>query len=94
MTKSELIELLCEENKSMTKKHVETIVNGVFDSIKDSIKAGNKVEIRGFGSFKIREKTSKTGRNPKTGTKVEVPAKKVPYFKPGKEIKEQLIATK
>lgn len=94
MTKSELIEVLCEENKSLTKKQVETIVNGVFDSIKDSIKSGNKVEIRGFGSFKIRQKTSKTGRNPKTGERVEVPAKKVPYFKPGKEIKEQLISIK
>lgn len=94
MTKSELIEMLCEENNSLTKKQVETIVNGVFDSIKDSIKSGNKVEIRGFGSFKIRQKTSKTGRNPKTGEKVEVPAKRVPCFKPGKEIKERLIAIK
>lgn len=91
MTKSELIEKLSEEYPSMTKKQIEFIVNGVFSSIKDTLKNGGKVEIRGFGSFKVREKSAKTGRNPKTGEKVEVPAKKVPYFKPGKEIKEQLI---
>ncbi|MBC7197133.1 integration host factor subunit beta [Deferribacteraceae bacterium V6Fe1] len=91
MTKSELIEKLSEEYPDMTKKQIEFIVNGVFSSIKDTLKSGGKVEIRGFGSFKVREKSAKTGRNPKTGEKVEVPAKKVPYFKPGKEIKEQLI---
>lgn len=91
MTKSELIEKLSEEYPKMTKKQIEFIVNGVFSSIKDTLKNGGKVEIRGFGSFKVREKSAKTGRNPKTGEKVEVPAKKVPYFKPGKEIKEQLI---
>lgn len=91
MTKSELIEKLSEEYPSMTKKQIEFIVNGVFSSIKDTLKNGGKVEIRGFGSFKVREKSAKIGRNPKTGEKVEVPAKKVPYFKPGKEIKEQLI---
>jgi len=91
MTKSELIEKLSEEYPNMTKRQIEYIVNGVFSSIKDTLKNGGKVEIRGFGSFKVREKSAKTGRNPKTGEKVEVPAKKVPYFKPGKEIKEQLI---
>jgi len=91
MTKSELIEKLSEEYPNMTKKHIEYIVNGVFSSIKDTLRNGGKVEIRGFGSFKVREKSAKIGRNPKTGEKVEVPAKKVPYFKPGKEIKEQLI---
>jgi integration host factor subunit beta len=63
----------------------------VFSSIKDALRNDDKVEIRGFGSFKIREKNSKMGRNPKTGDKVDVPSKKVPYFKPGKEIKELLI---
>jgi integration host factor subunit beta len=91
MTKSELIEMIATENPNLTKKQVEFIVNGVFSSIKDALKNDDKVEIRGFGSFKIREKNSKMGRNPKTGEKVDVPSKKVPYFKPGKEIKELLI---
>jgi len=91
MTKSELIEKISAQNEELTKKQVEFIVNGVFSSVKDALKTGDKVEIRGFGSFKIREKNSKVGRNPKTGDKVEVPSKNVPYFKPGKEIKELLI---
>ena len=93
MTKSELIEIISAENTNLTKKQIEFIVNGVFSSIKDALRNDDKVEIRGFGSFKIREKNSKTGRNPKTGDKVDVPSKKVPYFKPGKEIKELLIKT-
>lgn len=91
MTKSEMIEKMASENTNLTKKQVEFIVNGVFDMIKTSMAEGDKVEIRGFGSFKVRQKNSKTGRNPKSGEKVDVPAKKVPYFKPGKEIKETLL---
>ncbi len=91
MTKSELIEQISSSYPDMTKKQIEFIINSVFISIKEAIKDGDKVEIRGFGSFKIREKQSKVGRNPKTGNKVEIPEKKVPYFKPGKEIKESLI---
>lgn len=91
MTKSELIESIASQHPNMTKKNIEFIINSVFKSIKDSLQKGDKVEIRGFGSFKIREKSSKVGRNPKTGSKVDVPDKKVPYFKPGKEIKESLI---
>ncbi|MBQ3033765.1 MAG: integration host factor subunit beta [Deferribacterales bacterium] len=91
MTKSELIEQISASYPDMTKKQIEFIINTVFISIKDALKKGDKVEIRGFGSFKIREKNSKVGRNPKTGSKVDVPEKKVPYFKPGKEIKEVLI---
>lgn len=91
MTKSELIESIASQHPNMTKKNIEFIINSVFKSIKDSLQKGEKVEIRGFGSFKIREKSSKVGRNPKTGSKVNVPDKKVPYFKPGKEIKESLI---
>lgn len=91
MTKSELIEQISSSYPDMTKKQIEFIINSVFISIKEAIKDGDKVEIRGFGSFKIREKQSKVGRNPKTGNKVDIPEKKVPYFKPGKEIKESLI---
>ncbi len=91
MTKSELIEQIALNYPNMTKKQVEYIINSVFLSIRDALKNGEKVEIRGFGSFKIRTKNAKTGRNPKTGVTVEVPEKRVPYFKPGKEIKESLI---
>ncbi|KAA0258125.1 integration host factor subunit beta [Deferribacter autotrophicus] len=91
MTKSQLIEKISEQYPKLTKKQIEFIVNGVFNTIKEALKEGEPVEIRGFGSFKVREKEAKVGRNPKTGEKVQIPAKKVPYFKPGKEIKEQLI---
>ncbi len=91
MTKSQLIEVISENNPNLSKKDIEFIVNSVFSNIKEALSSGDKVEIRGFGSFKIREKKGKIGRNPKTGEQVEVPPKKVPYFKPGKEIKETLL---
>ncbi|MEC9492964.1 integration host factor subunit beta [Flexistipes sp.] len=91
MTKSQLIEKIVAENPNLTKKNIEYIVNNVFSNIKDALGNGDKVEIRGFGSFKVRDKKSKIGRNPKTGEQVKVPPKKVPYFKPGKEIKETLL---
>lgn len=93
MTKSEMIEKMASENTNLTKKQVEFIVNGVFNMIKSALADGDKVEIRGFGSFKVRQKNAKVGRNPKSGDKVEVPEKKVPYFKPGKEIKETLLSS-
>ena len=68
----------------------EIIVNTVFDSIVDSLKEGEKIELRGFGSFRIRRRGARTGRNPKTGEKVSVPPKRIPYFKPGKELRELL----
>ncbi len=92
ITKSELIETIAERYPDMTKKQIEYIINAIFLTIKDSLNEGNTVEIRGFGSFKVREKDAKSGRNPKTGTRVLVPEKKVPAFKPGKEIKEALLA--
>src|SRR5438045_5098868 len=72
----------------LTKKQAETIVNIIFDSIVESLRTGQKIELRGFGSFRLRSRKSRTGRNPKTGEKVDVPSKKIPYFKPGKEMKE------
>ena len=87
MTKAELIERVAVAT-DVTKKQAETIVNIVFDSIVESLRAGQKIELRGFGSFRLRSRKSRTGRNPKTGEKVEVPSKKIPYFKPGKELKE------
>src|SRR5438128_11829581 len=87
MTKAELVDEVASVVQ-LTKKQAETIVNIVFDSIVESLRAGQKIELRGFGSFRLRSRKSRTGRNPKTGEKVEVPSKKIPYFKPGKELKE------
>jgi integration host factor subunit beta len=87
MTKAELVDEVARTIQ-VTKKQAETIVNVVFDSIVDSLRNGEKIELRGFGSFRLRSRKSRTGRNPKTGEKVEVPSKKIPYFKPGKELKE------
>lgn len=87
MTKAELVDEVAR-TVQLTKKQAETIVNIVFDSIVDSLRAGEKIELRGFGSFRLRNRKSRLGRNPKTGAKVDVPSKKIPYFKPGKELKE------
>ena len=87
MTKAELVEEV-SRNADLSKKDSEVIVQAFLDSIVESLKTGEKVELRGFGSFRLRERASREGRNPKTGEKVFVPAKKVPYFKPGKELKE------
>ena len=72
----------------MTKKQTEVVVNTVFQSITESLENGKGVEIRGFGSFRIRERNARVGRNPKSGEAVDVPAKKVPFFKAGKELRE------
>lgn len=87
MTKAGLVEEVAR-TVQVTKKQAETIVNIVLDSIVDSLRQGEKIELRGFGSFRIRSRKSRLGRNPKTGDKVEVPPKRIPYFKPGKELKE------
>ena len=87
MTKAELIEEVAKV-ATLTKKETELIVNTVFDNITEALSKGDKVELRGFGSFRVRRRRSRTGRNPKTGAGVVVPAKKVPHFKPGKELRE------
>jgi integration host factor subunit beta len=87
MTKAGLVEEVAR-TVQVTKKQAELIVNIVLDSIVDSLRQGEKIELRGFGSFRIRNRRSRLGRNPKTGDKVEVPPKRIPYFKPGKELKE------
>lgn len=89
MTKAELVEEVAGMTQ-LTKKHAEIIVNTVFGSIVDSLRDGSKIELRGFGSFRVRSRGARIGRNPKTGAKVEVPAKRIPYFKPGKELREML----
>ena len=87
MTKAELIEDVSRVVE-MSRKDSEIIVESIFDSIVKSLKAGDKIEIRGFGSFRTRQRKPRIGRNPKTGTRVDVPAKKIPYFKPSKELKD------
>jgi integration host factor subunit beta len=89
MTKAELVEEVARKT-ALPKKQAEIIVNTVFESIVDSLKSGEKIELRGFGSFRIRQRDSRIGRNPKTGQKVDVPSKRIPYFKPGKELRELL----
>ena len=86
-TKADLVEEVAKAT-DLTKKQAEVIVESVFDGIIASLRAGQKIELRGFGSFRLRKREPRKGRNPKTGDKVDVPPKKVPYFKPGKELKE------
>lgn len=88
MTKAQLIEKVSEKVSHLTKRQTELIVNSVFNHIKQSLANGDKIEIRGFGSFRLRNRRMREGRNPKTGTTVHVPAKRVPFFKAGKELKE------
>jgi integration host factor subunit beta len=87
MTKAELVEEVARAAE-LNKRDAEVIVETVFDSIISTLHRGEKVELRGFGSFRTRERGPRRGRNPKTGQPVDVPAKRVPYFKPGKELKE------
>ena len=87
MTKAELVDALSRVSE-LTRKHSEVIVDAVFTSIIEALHKGDKIELRGFGSFKIRRRGSRRGRNPKTGAGVVVPAKRVPHFKPGKELRE------
>jgi integration host factor subunit beta len=87
MTKADLVEEVVKVS-SLSKKHAEIIVNTVFASIIDALHQDDKIELRGFGSFRVRRRRSRQGRNPKTGDHVEVPEKRIPYFKPGKELKD------
>jgi integration host factor subunit beta len=87
MTKAELIEEVSRVVE-MSRKDSEVIVETIFDSIVRALRAGDKVEIRGFGSFRTRQRKARIGRNPKTGERVDVPAKRIPFFKPSKELKD------
>ncbi|WP_305042749.1 integration host factor subunit beta [Geoalkalibacter sp.] len=90
MTKSELIEQLAVENTALSKKEAELVVNTIFDSISQALIGGDRVEIRGFGSFTIRERDAREARNPKSGDLVKIPPKKTPFFKTGKELRERV----
>ena len=87
MTKADLIDEV-SRLAELTRKDSEVIVESIFDSVVKSLRAGDKIEIRGFGSFRTRQRKARVGRNPKTGDRVEVPPKKIPYFKPSKELKD------
>ncbi|NIM02276.1 MAG: integration host factor subunit beta [Acidobacteria bacterium] len=87
MTKADLVDEVVRASK-LSKKQAETIVNTVFASIVDALQGDDKIELRGFGSFRVRRRRSRQGRNPKTGARVHVPEKRIPYFKPGKELKD------
>jgi len=90
MTKSQLIERIAEKTEGLTKRQTELVVETIFDSIKDALARGERVEIRGFGNFSLRSRRARRARNPKTGEAVDVPPKKVPYFRVGKELREML----
>ena len=87
LTKADLIEEVLKIAE-LPRKESETIVETIFESIIEALQKGDKIEIRGFGSFRTRQRRGRIGRNPKTGEKVEVPAKKIPFFKPSKELKD------
>ena len=89
MNKSELIERLAERTE-LNVMQAEEVVNLIFRKMRDTMVNGGRIEIRGFGSFVVKEYKSYQGRNPKTGEKIEVPPKKLPFFKPGKELKERV----
>jgi integration host factor subunit beta len=87
MTKADLVEEVSKVTE-LTRKDSEVIVDTLFESVIKALRTGDKLEVRGFGSFRVRQRNARVGRNPKTGEKVEVPAKRVPYFKPSKELKD------
>jgi integration host factor subunit beta len=87
MTRADLTEEVCQATE-LSQKESEVVVCAVFDSIVRALRSGDKVEIRGFGRFHTRQRRGRIGRNPKTGARVEVPPKKIPFFKPGKELRE------
>jgi integration host factor subunit beta len=87
MTKADLVEKVTSLG-DLTRRDGEVIVETIFESVINALQSGDKIEIRGFGSFRIRQRNPRIGRNPKTGERVEVPAKRVPYFKPSKELRD------
>jgi integration host factor subunit beta len=90
MIRSELVQKLCQDFPDLTQREVESVVSAVFNSITDQLAHGGRVELRGFGAFSTRKRDARVGRNPRTGEAVQVNAKRVPYFKPGKEMRERL----
>lgn len=92
MIRSELIELLAAKNPHLPQNDVDLVVKTLVETLTEQLSAGGRIEIRGFGSFGVKTRTGRVGRNPKTGEPVQVPEKKVPCFKPGKELRERVDA--
>ena len=90
MTKSGLIEEVAKRTPHISKKDMEVVVNTIFDSMIDALREGERIEIRGFGSFQVKIREAREGRNPKTGEPVHISAKRTPFFKVGKELKEKV----
>jgi len=90
MTKSELIQRIAEKNPHLYLRDVEKIVDTIFNTITDALVDGDRVELRGFGAFSVKHRDARTGRNPRTGETVHVDAKRLPFFKTGKALREQL----
>ena len=90
MIKSELILHIAQQNPHLYQRDVERIINTILDEVRDALARGDRVELRGFGAFSVKERDARTARNPRTGTPVDVEAKRVPYFKTGKDLRDRL----
>lgn len=90
MIKSELITRMADKNPHLTRHDLERIVNVIFEEISDTLSSGGRIELRGFGSFSIKRRPARMGRNPRTGAVVSVPEKNAPYFRTGKDLRERL----
>lgn len=90
MIKSELVQIIAEQNPHLYQRDVENIVNAILEEISDALTAGDRVELRGFGAFSVKNRAARVGRNPRTGEQVEVEEKWVPFFKTGKDLRERL----
>ncbi len=90
MIRSELVQKICGDHPDLKQHEVEAVVTALFDSITEQLAIGGRVELRGFGAFSTRQRDARVGRNPRTGAAVDVDAKRVPYFKPGKEMRDRL----
>ena len=90
MIRSELVAALAKENSHLTQRDVERVVATIFSTVTAALVEGRRVELRGFGAFSARERDARTGRNPRTGMAVTIDAKRVPYFKPGKDLRKRL----
>jgi integration host factor subunit beta len=90
VTKSELIAAMSEKRKDLSKKDIELVVNTLFNSMRQALIRGDRIEIRGFGSFTIKHRDARVGRNPKTGSSVSIPEKRIPFFTVGKELRERV----
>ncbi len=90
MIKSELVQIVAEQNPHLFQRDVENIVNAILDEISNALAEGNRVELRGFGAFSVKHRAARVGRNPRTGDRVDVEEKWVPFFKTGKDLRERL----